>query len=98
VPRWTPPPSGPDEPPLAFRVEAHVVELAFGPPRDDTTELELLRDGEPIARVPADRAVHVDTEAPNGPALYAIRWRGLDFVTAPSPTVTVEAPADVTSP
>lgn len=98
VPRWTPPPTGPDEPPLAFRVDAHVVELAFGPPPADTTEVELLRDGAPVARVPADRAVHVDTEAPSGGALYSVRWRGLDYVTAASPTVAVEAAATVTSP
>ncbi len=98
TPRWTPPPSGPDEPPLAFRVEARVVELAFGPPRADATEVELLRNDVPVARVPADRAVFVDTAAPTDAARYAVRWRGADYVTAASPSVTVEAAASLTSP
>jgi hypothetical protein len=85
--RWqTPPPAPP--PPVGFGTPDGAVQIAWLPPEPPVTEIVVLRDGKPLATVPAQSGQYVDRAA-KGPHLYSLAAQTPSARSAPSATVQI---------
>lgn len=86
--RWQAPPAAPP-PPIGFGTPDGAVQIAWLPPDPPVTQMVILRDGAPLATVPAAQAQYVDRTA-TGAHRYALAAQTPSARSAPSATVRVQ--------